>query len=270
MTKEFRSRVITAIFYVGLIFLCTTTKPIAFILMIAFFAGVCYYEIQKFTQIQSIFFKFLGLAGIGLIFYIYLDFYNPFVFSFRTLMPIILFVISVLVIFRHPEELVTDQGKLIVSVAYIGIPFGLALSLPKYNLEQPHLLVLYFFIIIWASDSFAFFVGKAIGKKPLAKNISSNKTVEGLIGGFFGSILVSFLIGIIDKEMNQSLIIPGILIGVFAPMGDLTQSKLKRVFGVKDSGHLLPGHGGFLDRLDSFIFVVPVLYLYYIIEHAYS
>ena len=187
---------------------------------------------------------------------------NPLVLSLKNMIPAFLFFFAVVMIFRFSEELITNQAKLIIALAYIGVPFGMALCMPIYSDDQPYRMVLYFFVIIWTSDSFAYFVGKNFGKTYFAKTISKKKTVEGLLGGIVGSIMVSLVINIFDDQLRQSIIIPGILIGIFAPIGDLTQSKLKRIFKVKDSGRLLPGHGGFLDRLDSFIFVVPILYLF--------
>lgn len=118
------------------------------------------------------------------------------------------------------------------------------------------------FIGTWASDTAAYFVGSRWGKKKLCSAISPGKTVEGAIGGLFGSIIGVCLLGsYFHLPLIHSMML-GILIGFMAPIGDLVESALKRFAGVKDSGTILPGHGGILDRFDSLLFVVPAVYYY--------
>ncbi len=114
------------------------------------------------------------------------------------------------------------------------------------------------------SDTFALFTGKAIGKHKFAPLTSPNKTMEGFIGGFAGSILSVLIVKMIGWQELPivHVIIIGFIIGVVGPFGDLVESMIKRDHHVKDSGNIIPGHGGFLDRLDAMIFVAPVLYLY--------
>ncbi len=119
------------------------------------------------------------------------------------------------------------------------------------------------FIGTWASDTFAYFVGCKLGKNQLCA-ISPSKTREGAIGGFLGCIATLVLLGYYFNISIMHSILLGIIIGIAAPCGDLVESAIKRYVGVKDSGKLLPGHGGVLDRFDSIIFAVPAAY-YYII-----
>jgi phosphatidate cytidylyltransferase len=120
-----------------------------------------------------------------------------------------------------------------------------------------------------ACDIAAYFVGKQWGKQKIAPDISPNKTWIGSIGGALASILVSVLLGILFGLPMQiwELIIMGLLISVIAQCGDLVESFLKRTAGVKDSGNLLPGHGGILDRIDGYILLGPIVY-YYVIYFA--
>lgn len=123
-------------------------------------------------------------------------------------------------------------------------------------------LVLLFFTILM-TDVGAYVFGSKFGKTQLAPVVSPKKTVEGAIGGSLLAILTSLLIGwLIHIEWYQSLI-AGILITVFAQIGDLSESLIKRDAGVKDSGNSLPGHGGFLDRADSYLFSTPIAYFYF-------
>ncbi len=124
-----------------------------------------------------------------------------------------------------------------------------------------HYLILIFFVIL-ATDIGAYYFGSKYGKTKLAEVISPKKTVEGSVAGAICAVITSLIIGsLISLSWYQSIIV-GILITVFAQLGDLSESLIKRDAGVKDSGDSLPGHGGFLDRADSYIFSAPVAYYY--------
>jgi len=122
----------------------------------------------------------------------------------------------------------------------------------------------------FGSDTAAFFVGRAIGKHKLAPTISPNKTWEGAIGGLLGAVIISLLFLLpTPVQLSASLtwwqaVILGLLISFFGQLGDLVESLLKRNVGVKDSGNLIPGHGGILDRMDSIVFAVVVVYYWVI------
>ena len=120
----------------------------------------------------------------------------------------------------------------------------------------------------WLADTFAFFTGRSYGKTPLAPRLSPKKTWEGSIGGFVGAILtavgVATLFGLPIPLLTTIGL--GAVAGILGPIGDLAESQIKRQLGVKDAGSILPGHGGMLDRIDSILFMVPVMY--YIITYA--
>jgi len=126
-------------------------------------------------------------------------------------------------------------------------------------------LLLVVLIMIWGNDTFAYFFGKNFGKHKMAPEISPAKTWEGFGGGFLGSllVLVVFIFYIDLLPYSISLLIPlAVIVSVFGPIGDLSESKIKRFASKKDSSNLLPGHGGFFDRFDSIILVSPVIILY--------
>ena len=123
-------------------------------------------------------------------------------------------------------------------------------------------LIMGIFILIWVNDSFAYLVGKTIGKNKLFPSVSPKKTWEGTIGGLVFALVAAYFMS--KYETNISLMqwfILAIVIVVTGSLGDLIESKFKRAAGVKDSGAILPGHGGMLDRLDSLIFAAPFAYL---------
>ena len=125
----------------------------------------------------------------------------------------------------------------------------------------------YFFTCVAATalgDTFAYFGGRAFGKRKLAPQISPNKTWEGayvaLLGGAMGSIVLHQIYQQPVAIWQQALL--GVVLAVIGIYGDLAESALKRAFGVKDSGHILPGHGGVLDRIDAYLFTLPAIYFY--------
>ena len=127
----------------------------------------------------------------------------------------------------------------------------------------------WFLIVIlgtFTTDTGAFLTGKALGKRLLAPDISPNKTVEGAIGGFLtGATAVVLLAYSLDLNISilESIVL-GVMIGISAQVGDLIESKLKRAAGVKDAGHIIPGHGGILDRVDSIVLVIVVVYHFFV------
>ena len=119
------------------------------------------------------------------------------------------------------------------------------------------------FVLIWANDSFAYLVGKTFGRRKLLERISPKKTVEGFVGGLIGSMLAAIIIFNYTQIYSLTIwLLLGIMISVLGTFGDLIQSKFKRRAGVKDSGTIMPGHGGIYDRLDSVIYTSPFVYLF--------
>ena len=192
-------------------------------------------------------------------------------FNISEILALSLIVIAVITLFKFSKELYYDNGKLIFTVIYTALPFGFALGLPKFSsAEETFTLEVFFlFVLIWSSDSFAFFTGKFFGKHKMAPKISPKKTWEGFAGGVFFTLVLGYFIEQKFPELRGNWMVIGLLVSVFAPLGDLVESQLKRTFGVKDSGNIIPGHGGVLDRLDSFIITAPVVYLYFILEKLF-
>jgi phosphatidate cytidylyltransferase len=128
-------------------------------------------------------------------------------------------------------------------------------------------LLMYVFLLVWAADSGAYFVGRQFGKHKLAPNVSPGKTIEGLIGGLLSAAVVSYFASqyfIIESDKLAIFFVGSILTTLVSALGDLTESVFKREAGLKDSSNLLPGHGGILDRIDSLTAAVPVFALIYI------
>ncbi|RJX24366.1 MAG: phosphatidate cytidylyltransferase [Dethiobacter sp.] len=129
------------------------------------------------------------------------------------------------------------------------------------------ILTLFLFLMVWSEDIMAYFIGSLAGKTPLAPQISPKKTLEGTIAGITASSLTGLLLSWLFAPDYLNLLtgmLLGLIVGTAAALGDLSQSALKRSVGVKDSGGLLPGHGGILDRFDSLFFAAPFFYIYII------
>ena len=126
--------------------------------------------------------------------------------------------------------------------------------------------------MIWTNDTFAYLVGKNFGKNKLFPSVSPKKTIEGFAGGLVFTIIGGTLLAnyyIMASTLYIWIVIAAI-VSVFSTLGDLIESKLKRVAGIKDTGNIMPGHGGILDRLDSIIFVIPFINLFYLILYYVS
>jgi len=221
--------------------------------------------LREFSKLVDLNFKTVLLPAL-------LMFLTAFLFNFKpevsTKVLKIVTGFSILVLFIPFIYFIFDKislemlAKVYLAIIYLAVPFSLALGIDSK-------LLLSIFIIIWASDSFAYLTGKNFGKHKLAEKISPKKTIEGVLGGLVGSLIVAYLIyqysgWFLMLNLGQFFLLT-IIIVIFGTLGDLLESRFKRLANVKDSGAVIPGHGGILDRLDSFIFVVPFVYIFLLI-----
>lgn len=178
------------------------------------------------------------------------------------------FIPFITTLFSKKRAVIAHLGKVYLSIAYIAIPFTLLglLSFLGESFHQIKWIVLGILVLIWTNDSFAYLVGKNFGKHKLIERISPNKTIEGFFGGMIFTFIFAFIIARYFNYLSTtSWMIIALIVSVFGVLGDLIESMFKRSTGVKDSSNLIPGHGGFLDRLDSLIFVVPFVFIYLLI-----
>jgi len=287
LDKNLIQRTISGIVYIAVIILCTTPfgaqlldhissgfvkQQYLYYGLITFLLLVGTWECIKIMKFGDGYEKWVVLPIVLFIFYLFSKrfFYHDFYFNFRLseILAISLIVIAVVTLFKFTSELYFDSGKLIFTVIYVALPFSFALGLPKFSSYDSNfsLEVIFLFILIWSSDTFAYIVGKFFGKHKMAPKISPKKTWEGYAGGVVLTLVLSYFVEMYQPQLRGNWMVVGFLIAAFAPLGDLVESQLKRTFGVKDSGNIIPGHGGVLDRLDSFLICVPVVYLYFILE----
>jgi phosphatidate cytidylyltransferase len=175
---------------------------------------------------------------------------------------IILLVLAVLfmAVSQDLSSTISKMGIALFGILFIGFLLGYV-SLIR-NMPDGRIWVLFLIITVWAGDIFALLVGSFLGRHKLYPKISPNKTFEGLGGAVLGSIIVAFAFSwlfIPNLEIGSCTLL-AIGLGILGQLGDFTESMVKRSAQVKDSGNLIPGHGGMLDRLDSFLFSAPFLH----------
>lgn len=176
---------------------------------------------------------------------------------------IVVVLVYTLVRRRHPLE---NASVTVFGMMWVAL---LAFALPLAESEHPVAYVLAVAFIIAMVDIGSYFVGKGFGSRPLAPQLSPNKTVEGFVGGVVAAVITAAVISTLPPYealgFNGSIAL-GVVIALVAPVGDLAESMVKRSLGVKDMGSMLPGHGGMLDRIDGFLFAVPAAYvLFYVL-----
>jgi phosphatidate cytidylyltransferase len=177
----------------------------------------------------------------------------------------------ILFLFYDNIQKISTSSKYLYLLGYIILPFifitKISFGVNDYNPK----IIIGLFILIWTNDTFAYIIGKSIGRTKLFEKISPKKTIEGFLGGILFAVLAGYLISKYYIKANaqfsdRSILIwttIAVIVGVIGTIGDLIESKFKRIAGVKDSGSIMPGHGGILDRLDSVIFVAPIIFLFY-------
>ena len=245
--------------------------------LITFFFAVGILECVRIMKFDNGIYKWLVFPIAAFIYYTFTKrfFYHGFFFNVNLseMLSLALIPIAAITLFKFPKELYFENGKLIFTVVYLALPFGFALGLPKFSTLDTEktftLEVFMLFVLIWSSDTFAYLTGKFFGKHKMAPKISPKKTWEGFAGGVVLTLVLGFFVEQYFPELRGNWMIVGLLVSIFAPLGDLVESQLKRSFAVKDSGNIIPGHGGVLDRLDSFIICAPVVYLYFILEKLF-
>jgi phosphatidate cytidylyltransferase len=186
-------------------------------------------------------------------------------------------VIMIIELYRKQEKPFDSLAHTFFSVLFTAVPFsmlpfaafsrnGLDSILPHSSIQFSPGIVLGFFILLWANDTGAYLIGISLGKHRLMERISPKKSWEGFVGGLLIAAAIAWLLsgwlGVLD---TKGWIIVSVIVSIAGTYGDLVESMLKRSLGIKDSGTILPGHGGFLDRFDSAIISFPLVYLYILV-----
>lgn len=208
--------------------------------------------------------KFAGISVGVLIFVTSFLFTNGSI-TYHWLLISAFFVLIVLIaeLFRNTEQPLMNTSILIFGLVYVVVPFYIMLILRGSEEDSNNWLYLIgMFILIWTNDTFAYLTGRFLGKTKLFERISPKKTWEGTLGGIVFSVVASVLLAHYMADDLVFWIISAVLISLGAIFGDLFESMLKRNAGIKDSGNIMPGHGGVLDRFDAALLGAPIFYLW--------
>jgi phosphatidate cytidylyltransferase len=163
---------------------------------------------------------------------------------------------------RAVEGALEDTASTLLGIGYVALLFGYQVGI--HRLQEGKYWLTFLYLVIWSSDTGAYYVGSALGRHRLYEKISPKKSIEGLIGGTVASMITALLckLWLVTTLGRIEALLLGAFLALAGTVGDLSESLLKRSAGVKDSGALIPGHGGILDRMDSMLFAAPVLFFY--------
>lgn len=256
------ARIITAILIVaavlGAIALGNYATAVLFLLINVFGAReLCYVLEEKTTPILNIVYMVLGVSPFFILYFIDFDFGA----KYEILILISCIIMLGLIINLWLSKINFEKIKFPFAQLYWGLPFSLASYFLIFGGRDVQIMIFGIITLIWTSDTMAYFTGKAIGKNKLFPSVSPGKTIEGSMGAGVFSVLVGLGFAFALGESYWKWSVLAILVWILGTLGDLVESKLKRVQKVKDSGSILPGHGGFLDRFDSLVLLIPFLLL---------
>lgn len=277
MKKEFmsdlKSRLVTSSICLVLLIILIGLAPfdyfkpifVAAVSLVSSFALLEYFQIAKSKGILPR----VSIAIIATILYTFAVFISIEFSSFQALPWIVIGLFLAYLFVSHfsiAENAVTSIAVTFFGMIYITVPLSMLVSIVYFFKDDPlkgQLWLIYLLAVTKMTDVGGLFIGKFFGKKKLIPTVSPNKTVEGALGGILASILTSVVFAYFSSLVSVfGAIILGLILSIFAMLGDLAESLLKRDGGIKDSGHNIPGLGGILDMVDSLIFTTPVIYLF--------
>ncbi|MCB0454258.1 MAG: phosphatidate cytidylyltransferase [Aequorivita sp.] len=271
--KEILVRTISGVLYISIIIFAMFTSREWFMGLFFVLAVITLSEYLKLIHLTSYLAYFLLAAGFYFLSYDVFD--NNAVYLFLILSGFVNLYLLKDVLWTSKIPMF-QKKKYITVIFYIISGFIFITLIPVMNIDgkfMPELIVAVF-ILVWSNDTFAYLIGSKFGKNKLLERISPKKTIEGFIGGMLGALLAGIVIFKVlenyspldaEKYPLWAWIAMAIIVSVFGTIGDLIQSKFKRQAGVKDSGIIMPGHGGLYDRLDSIIYASPFVYTFLLI-----
>ncbi len=264
--KNFRKRAITSVIFAIVLISCVFYSQYTFLALFLFISLVSLHEFMTMNRSDLNlalywFTIWLGLLGYVAVSCFLLKIIEPKLFLLLIFLTSSLFII---VLFQKSKSPLPKLGNAFTGLIYIIIPFctfiGIGFSQSEnYNYQ----LTLGFLFLLWANDTGAYLTGVQFGKTKLMESISPKKTWEGFAGGMISAMLISQIISYYFTNLLwYEWLIIAVLIAVFGTIGDLVESMFKRSMHTKDSGTLLPGHGGLLDRFDGLLMAAPFVYIY--------
>ncbi|MCA9473057.1 MAG: phosphatidate cytidylyltransferase [Nitrospirales bacterium] len=257
-------RVYPALLFAPLFYLVVRyAPPIAFFALIVVVAGLALWEFTKMTEHSSPSLSSLLISFTSLVLILTLLQWTTHdgLTGFFTLLLIGLLIFLMFAPGRL-RQMISHPLGMLFGVFYIGLCLGHLLLIRK--LESGDLLIFFVILVTWAADTAGYYVGASIGTRAIAPRLSPKKTIEGFMAGMIFSMLMAVLchFWFLPSLSIVHCLVLGILLSCVGLLGDLAESAFKRSAGIKDSGSLIPGHGGFLDRIDSLLLTAPTFYYY--------
>ncbi|WP_218599571.1 phosphatidate cytidylyltransferase [Polaribacter sp. NJDZ03] len=253
-------RSLSGIIYVLIFISAILFSKESYVVLTTIFGLLCVWEFSKLI-------KFKGL--IGYIFFsltLFLMLKRPESYAVIIILGITIVSSLSLIYYLFTKKEISfsnDRSKSGLLIRYPIFSMIFLILLPIYNGEYNRYLIISILIMIWVNDSFAFLVGKNFGKRKLFVSVSPKKTQEGFLGGLAFALIAAFIISKLNTDFTVvNWLVIAVIVSVIGTIGDLVESKFKRQANIKDSGTIMPGHGGILDRLDSLLFAAPFVYLY--------
>ncbi|EJG03097.1 phosphatidate cytidylyltransferase [Flavobacterium sp. F52] len=295
--NETLKRTISGAVYIALLLTSILFSTESFITLFGVFLIITIYEFSNIVNLNKIFSILFGISIYAAI--ILVSHYNKQTTQFINdtfnsdisldtnikQLDLILLAVTIVVsikciifLFYDSVQKVSTSSKYLYLLGYITLPFVFIVKISFGTNDYNPKIILGLFVLIWTNDTFAYLVGKSMGKHKLFERVSPKKTIEGFLGGVVFAAFAGFLISKLyiqpkPEFSSKSILIwtiIALIVSLFGTIGDLIESKFKRIAGVKDSGSIMPGHGGILDRLDSVIFVAPIIFLFYQILYYVS
>ncbi|WP_258455146.1 phosphatidate cytidylyltransferase [Aequorivita sp. CIP111184] len=271
--KEILVRTLSGVLYISIIIFAMFTSREWFMGLFFVLAVITLSEYLKLVHLTSYLAYFLLAAAFYFLSYNVFDDNAVYLFLILSGFVNLYLLKDVLWTSKIP---MFEKKKYVTVILYIISGFVFLTLIPIMNIDgrfMPEIIVAVF-ILVWSNDTFAYLIGKNFGKHKLLERISPKKTIEGFVGGMLGALLAGFVIFKVLENYRPMdavkyplwvWIVMAIIVAIFGTIGDLIQSKFKRQAGVKDSGIIMPGHGGLYDRLDSIIYASPFVYAFLLI-----
>ncbi len=271
--KDLVVRSLTGTVFIILMLAGTIIHPLVYAVVFGITLILVQFEFYKLVENSGYCpHKIIGLVlGILLFAVCFGVVYNLLPVSYTLLFIPFLTLIFLFEILRVDSKVLKNATITLAGFIYVAVPFSILnfivfSGFPKTSIFNPSTLLGIFFIV-WTYDSMAYFIGSTLGRHKIHEKISPKKTWEGFIGGAIFGLIMGVINAVLFERLSlESWLVIAVIIVLFGTLGDLFESKIKRELNVKDSGTIMPGHGGFLDRFDSLLFALPFIFIWLVVS----
>ncbi|MCL6268022.1 phosphatidate cytidylyltransferase [Flagellimonas myxillae] len=257
--KEILRRAITGVIYVVLLMGTVFLSSDAFDFLFMVFGLACLYEFKRIVHLKN-YYVYVAYLALWWAFIYFVE--DKLLITALMFLTITVDLALLAFLFSKQSQTFNTLQKFLIAVLYLGGGCIFLTMIPYKQDSFSQFLIMGIFILIWVNDTFAYLVGRSIGRTKLYPSVSPKKTVEGSLGGLIFALVAAYFLAKYETSLDlmQWMILATVIV-IAGSLGDLLESKFKRVAQVKDSGAILPGHGGIWDRLDSLVFAAPFAYL---------